>query len=204
MCSLQLSQHYFEAKTSINVNMIYNKPNCSHYRGLNGGYRGRWWKGWLLLNISTCSQRRKVNHAFGISDIFSLPLICLSPSSSVVWIKHNLFRAVILLIIRHHPAQTPDHSGTAAAHTVSERSAAGHTVPHCPEIGFITFYYRHKIKHLKQNACRCSVPQRCDPSRTFERISSHKHSGFWPDVKLPIQKNMLMNKLIELKAGVSK
>lgn len=40
MCSLQLSQHYFEAKTSINVNMIYNKPNCSHYRGLNGGYRG--------------------------------------------------------------------------------------------------------------------------------------------------------------------
>ena len=96
---------------------------------------------------------------------FLSPLICLSPPSSVVWIKHNLFRVVMLLIIRHHAAQAPDRSKTAAAAAAALSANVQlqvHTVSHCTETGFIIFYYHRKIKHLRQNACRCSVPQRCD------------------------------------------
>lgn len=36
-CVITIGAAYFEAKTSINVNMIYNNPNYSHHLNLKGG-----------------------------------------------------------------------------------------------------------------------------------------------------------------------
>lgn len=43
---------YFEAKTSIKVNMIYNNLNYGHHFNLNGGYRPH--KGCIRDKVCCC------------------------------------------------------------------------------------------------------------------------------------------------------